>query len=136
VLPQISGFAGLPGRRRLATQENMTNKACLLVVKAGCFFRRPNMARITVEDCLEQVGDDNRFALVHLAVQRIRQHRKGEPFLVEGKNKEIVMTLREIASGDVTFDNIMGLPAERRAREAAEREEIAEVEDAVETEQV
>ncbi|MBW1750771.1 MAG: DNA-directed RNA polymerase subunit omega, partial [Deltaproteobacteria bacterium] len=34
------------------------------------------MARITVEDCLEQVGDDNRFALVHLAVERIRQHRK------------------------------------------------------------
>ena len=94
------------------------------------------MARITVEDCLEQVGDDNRFALVHLAVQRIRQHRKGEPFLVEGKNKEIVMTLREIASGDVTFDNIMDLPAERRAREAAEREESVEVEDVVETEQI
>ncbi len=94
------------------------------------------MARITVEDCLEQVGDDNRFALVHLAVQRIRQHRKGEPFLVEGKNKEIVMTLREIASGDVTFENIMDLPAERRAREAAEREEIAEADkDAVEAEQ-
>ena len=35
------------------------------------------MARITVEDCLEQVGDDNRFALVHLAVERIRQHREG-----------------------------------------------------------
>ncbi|MDU9047673.1 MAG: DNA-directed RNA polymerase subunit omega [Candidatus Electrothrix sp. Rat3] len=79
------------------------------------------MARITVEDCLAQVGDDNRFALVHLAVERIRQHRKGEPFLVEGKNKEVVMTLREIASGHVTFDNIKDLPAERRAREAAER---------------
>ncbi len=88
------------------------------------------MARITVEDCLEQVGDNNRFALVHLAVERIRQHRKGEPFLVDGKNKEIVMTLREIASGDVTFENINALPAERRAREAAEREE-AEAEEAV-----
>ncbi len=79
------------------------------------------MARITVEDCLAQVGDDNRFALVHLAVERIRQHRKGEPFLVEGKNKEVVMTLREIASGDVTFDNIKDLPARRRAKEAEER---------------
>ncbi len=88
------------------------------------------MARITVEDCLEQVGDNNRFALVHLAVERIRQHRKGEPFMVDGKNKEIVMTLREIASGDVTFENINDLPAERRAREAAEREE-AEAEEAV-----
>ena len=79
------------------------------------------MARITVEDCLAQVGDDNRFALVHLAVERIRQHRKGEPFLLEGKNKEVVMTLREIAKGYVTFDNIKGLPAQRRAEEAAQQ---------------
>ena len=83
------------------------------------------MARITVEDCLEQVGDDNRFALVHLAVERIRQHRKGEPYLLEGKNKEVVMTLREIAAGEVTFDNIADLPAERRAREAAAHEEAS-----------
>jgi DNA-directed RNA polymerase subunit omega len=72
------------------------------------------MARITVEDCLAKVGDDNRFALVHLAVKRIRQHRDGEPFLVKGKNKEIVMTLREIAAGEVTFDNIKELPVQRR----------------------
>lgn len=68
------------------------------------------MARITVEDCLDQVGDDNRFNLIHLAVKRIRQHRQGEPFLVNGKNKEIVMTLREIAAGEVTIDNIDDLP--------------------------
>ena len=68
------------------------------------------MARITVEDCLETVGDDNRFNLIHLAVKRIRQHRQGEPFLVNGKNKEIVMTLREIAAGKVTLDNISDLP--------------------------
>lgn len=73
------------------------------------------MARITVEDCLAQVGDDNRFALVHLAVERIRQHRGGEPFLVKGKNKEIVLTLREIAAGKVTFDNIHELPSLRKA---------------------
>ncbi|HBT96491.1 MAG TPA: DNA-directed RNA polymerase subunit omega [Desulfobulbaceae bacterium] len=64
------------------------------------------MARITVEDCLEVVGDSNRFNLIHLAVQRIKQHRQGEPYLVEGKNKEVVMTLREIASGKVTMENI------------------------------
>lgn len=73
------------------------------------------MARITVEDCLATVGDDNRFSLIHLAVERIRQHRKGEPFLVNGKNKEIVMTLREIAAGKVTFDNIRELPKQRKA---------------------
>ncbi len=68
------------------------------------------MARITVEDCLKEVGEDNRFNLIHLAVERVKQHRQGEPFLVNGKNKEIVMTLREIASGEVTNDNIDKLP--------------------------
>ncbi len=68
------------------------------------------MARITVEDCLEKIGDENRFNLIHLAVKRVKQHRQGEPFLTEGKNKEIVMTLREIASGDVSFGNIDELP--------------------------
>jgi DNA-directed RNA polymerase subunit omega len=68
------------------------------------------MARITVEDCLDKVGDDNRFNLIHLAVKRVKQHRQGEPFLANGKNKEIVMTLREIASGKVTMDNIEELP--------------------------
>ena len=83
------------------------------------------MARITVEDCLEQVGDDNRFALVHLAVERIRQHREGEPFLKEGKNKEVVMALREIAAGAVTFENILNLPnleKEHTADSAAEHD--------------
>lgn len=68
------------------------------------------MARITCEDCLEKVGDHNRFNLIHLAVSRVKQHRQGEPFLVSGKNQEIVMTLREIAAGLVTLDNIKDLP--------------------------
>lgn len=68
------------------------------------------MARITCEDCLEKVGKQNRFKLIHLTVQRVKQHRQGEPFLVEGKNKEIVMTLREIAAGKVSFENIKDLP--------------------------
>ncbi len=80
------------------------------------------MARITVEDCLETVGENKRFDLVHLAIERIRQHRHGEPYLTEGKNKEVVMTLREVAAGKVTFDNIYDLPnAEDEA--AAEQEE-------------
>lgn len=70
------------------------------------------MARITVEDCLEVVGDDNRFNLIHLAVKRVKQHRQGEPFLVEGKNKEIVMTLREIAASEVTMQNVEELPVQ------------------------
>lgn len=69
------------------------------------------MARITVEDCLKEIGNENRFSLVHLAVQRVKQHRQGQPFLIKGKNKEVVMTLREIATGDVTAENIATLQA-------------------------
>jgi DNA-directed RNA polymerase subunit omega len=69
------------------------------------------MARITVEDCLESIGDDNRFALVHLAVKRVKQRRQGAPLLIPvRKNKEIVMTLREVAAGKVNFINIQDLP--------------------------
>jgi len=88
------------------------------------------MARITVEDCLEKIGDDNRFNLIHLAVDRIKQHRQGEPYLVPGDNKEIVMTLREISAGKVTFDNVKELtdhPQKEEPEEVAgsEREVMA-----------
>jgi DNA-directed RNA polymerase subunit omega len=81
------------------------------------------MARITVQDCLSKIGNENRFSLIHLGVARVKQHRKGQPFLVKAKNKEIVMTLREIAAGKVTFDNIKSLgqapQAETDAADAA-----------------
>lgn len=80
------------------------------------------MARITCEDCLKQIGDDNRFNLIHLTIKRIKQHRQGEPFLVEGKNKEIVMTLREIAADKVRFDNIDELPDLGKDEEVEETE--------------
>lgn len=57
------------------------------------------MARITVEDCLEKVG--NRFLIVQMAIKRVRQFRDGYEPLVESKNKEIVTALREIAAGKV-----------------------------------
>lgn len=84
------------------------------------------MARITVEDCLEIVGDDNRFNLIHLAVKRVKQHRQGEPFLVEGKNKEIVMTLREIAASKVTMENVDDLP-ELVDQDAVDSEDSPEI---------
>ena len=69
------------------------------------------MARITVEDCLDKIGDDNRFSLVHLAVERVKQRRQGAPLLISArKNKEVVMALREIAAGEVSFENISELP--------------------------
>jgi len=58
------------------------------------------MARITIEDCLERV--DNRFSLVHLAARRVRQLKKGAPFMVKAKNREVVIALREIAARMIT----------------------------------
>ena len=84
------------------------------------------MARITVEDCLQRIGDENRFSLIHLAIARVKQHRKGAPLLAKGKNKEVVMTLREIAAGKVRFDNIKALaPAVQKTIEAPEAEQAA-----------
>jgi DNA-directed RNA polymerase subunit omega len=57
------------------------------------------MARITVEDCLEETS--NRFALVLGAARRAKQLLKGERPLVESDNKDIVTALREIAAGKV-----------------------------------
>lgn len=60
------------------------------------------MARVTVEDCLEK--EENRFALVVLAAQRCRDLMKGEPALVNSKNKAAVIALREIAKGKVHWN--------------------------------
>ena len=57
------------------------------------------MARVTVEDCLER--NPNRYGLVHIAAKRARQLLKGSEPLVKGKNKSIVMSLREVAEGKV-----------------------------------
>ncbi len=59
------------------------------------------MARVTVEDCLEQ--EENRFALVVLASARTRSLMKGQHPLVNSKNKPAVTALREIAAGKVRF---------------------------------
>jgi DNA-directed RNA polymerase subunit omega len=57
------------------------------------------MARITVEDCLQKVN--NRFALIHMAAKRVRQLRKGAEPMVVAKNRDVVISLREIAAGNV-----------------------------------
>ncbi len=57
------------------------------------------MARITVEDCLQKVN--NRFALIHMAAKRVRQLRKGAEPMVVSKNRDVVISLREIAAGNV-----------------------------------
>ena len=52
-----------------------------------------------MEDCLDRV--DNRFGLIHLAANRVRQLRKGAEPLVVCKNRDTVVALREIAAGKV-----------------------------------
>ena len=62
------------------------------------------MARITVEDCLENV--DNRFELVLLAAKRARQlvRNMAEPHVPWENDKPTVVALREIAAGYTQFD--------------------------------
>ena len=61
------------------------------------------MARVTVEDCLDNV--DNRFALVLISSQRARQLLKGaRATLPSTKNKAAVVSLREIAAGHVYYE--------------------------------
>lgn len=61
------------------------------------------MARVTVEDCLENVK--NRFELVLIAAKRARQLMRGKDPKVEWDNdKATVVALREIAEGHTDFD--------------------------------
>jgi len=58
------------------------------------------MARVTVEDCLDNVR--NRFELVMIATKRARQIANGaEPLVEEENDKPTVIALREIAEGKV-----------------------------------
>ncbi|HLU07599.1 MAG TPA: DNA-directed RNA polymerase subunit omega [Woeseiaceae bacterium] len=59
------------------------------------------MARITVEDCLDNV--DNIFEMVLVASKRARRIAHGADTLVEPENdKPTVIALREIAAGHIT----------------------------------
>lgn len=59
------------------------------------------MARVTVEDCLENV--DNRFELIMVASKRARQlaNDGAEPTVPEENDKPTVIALREIAEGNI-----------------------------------
>ena len=71
------------------------------------------MARITVEDCLDNV--DNLFDLVMIAAKRARKLANGAEPLVEWENdKPTVVALREIAEGLINKDILdeIGQPEE------------------------
>ena len=62
------------------------------------------MARVTVEDCLENIH--NRFDLILVASKRARQIARGvsEPMVERENDKPTVLALRELAQGLVTRD--------------------------------
>jgi DNA-directed RNA polymerase subunit omega len=61
------------------------------------------MARITIEDCTERVG--NRFALVLMVSVRTKQLMRGARALVKStENKSVVNALREVAAGHIAPD--------------------------------
>lgn len=73
------------------------------------------MARVTVEDCLNNV--DNRFQLVLVATRRARQLANGKEAMLPWENdKPTVLALREIAEGLVSRD-ILNAPIEEEVEE-------------------
>jgi len=95
------------------------------------------MARITVEDCLENV--DNRFELVMVSSKRSRQLQTGgkDPLVSVDNDKPTVLALREIADGLIDASILIAKPPsvelEELADEAAEAvEEVAEAEKTIE----
>ncbi|MDH5229989.1 MAG: DNA-directed RNA polymerase subunit omega [Gammaproteobacteria bacterium] len=80
------------------------------------------MARVTVEDCLEHIG--NRFELVLVASRRARQLERGqESHLAWENDKATVLALREIADGHI--NQAILDEQDRLSAEAEEAEQAA-----------
>ena len=92
-----------PARRKVggdfARVATVRSKISLVFCSRGVYGA--GMARITVEDCLDNVS--SRFELVLLASKRARQLLKGAKPLVLSDNRDIVVALREIAAGKVRW---------------------------------
>jgi DNA-directed RNA polymerase subunit omega len=74
------------------------------------------MARVTVEDCLENV--DNRFQLVLIASKRARQlEMGGDPFVEWDNDKPTVVALREIAENKINASILKDIIAQEHAQE-------------------
>ena len=80
------------------------------------------MARVTVQDAVEKVG--NRFDLVLVAARRARQMQVGgkDPLVPEENDKPTVIALREIEEGLVT-NQILDV----RDRQEQQEQEAAEL---------
>jgi DNA-directed RNA polymerase subunit omega len=87
------------------------------------------MARITVEDCLDNI--ENIFEMVLVAAKRARRIAHGSEAMVELENdKPTVLALREIADGHVTpaiLEEIEQPPVEEFMQAEAAAEELLPV---------
>ena len=80
------------------------------------------MARITIEDCLDKIG--NHFKLVMVASHRARQLQDGAPPKIEAANeKPNIIALREIAESKIGEDIL----EEPLAKDEAAEKELAEL---------
>ncbi|WP_163935215.1 DNA-directed RNA polymerase subunit omega [Paraferrimonas sp. SM1919] len=80
------------------------------------------MARVTVEDAVEKIG--NRFDLVLVAARRARQIavQGKDPMVDEQHDKPTVIALREIEKGLVDADTL-----DNQDRQALREQEAAEI---------
>ncbi|EDD1916031.1 DNA-directed RNA polymerase subunit omega [Salmonella enterica subsp. enterica serovar Cerro] len=80
------------------------------------------MARVTVQDAVEKIG--NRFDLVLVAARRARQMQVGgkDPLVPEENNKTTVIALREIEEGLIN-NQILDV----RERQEQQEQEAAEL---------
>ena len=70
------------------------------------------MARVTVEDCLEQV--DNQYDLIILAKERTLQIGAGDkPLVDEDNDKKTVISLREIGDKKIDIKNLNNATIDR-----------------------
>jgi len=70
------------------------------------------MARVTVEDCLEQV--DNQYDLIILAKERTLQIGAGDkPLVDEDNDKKTVISLREIGDKKINVENLTNATVDR-----------------------
>ena len=77
------------------------------------------MARVTVEDCLQNV--DNRFQLVLVAAKRARQLTMGKEPMVDWENdKATVVALREISEGFIDRSILEKEPEVEKKEESLE----------------
>ncbi|WP_336844414.1 DNA-directed RNA polymerase subunit omega [Providencia rettgeri] len=83
------------------------------------------MARVTVQDAVEKIG--NRFDLVLVAARRARQLQTGgkDPLVPEENDKYTVIALREVEEGLIN-GHILDV-RERQEQEAAEMQAVSAI---------